>query len=181
MRGSERKCGHIRSRCGTAVCTLLLLLMTAQAIGQRKVLSPASAANPDSGIQNVSVQNSIFREIVDEASGVRWVVLRDEDHPGGPGHLLPVKPQVELRAPGHWAEAREVIPSAAAPCVHTGDRVVVEEHTATADVHLEAVAMEPAVPGSTLRVRLKVGGKVAHAVALAPGKAELAMAKEMER
>jgi hypothetical protein len=62
-----------------------------------------------------------------------------------------------------------------------GESVVVEEHTTAAEVSVEAVAMEPAASGSLLHVRLKIGGKVLRAVALAPGKAELTLALEADR
>ena len=176
MRRSKRVCGHVQSGCRTAAFALLMFAMAVQAIGQSRIPSQASAPNLDLGIQNMAVQNSVFREIVDAGSGVRWVVLRDASHPEGPGHLLPAKPVGEVLTPGHSLEKHISVPAVVAPCIHVGDRIVVEEHTAMAEVHLDAVAMEPAVPGSICRVRLKVAGKVALAVVVAPGKAELAVA-----
>jgi hypothetical protein len=91
------------------------------------------------------------------------------------------KPEDELRASGSSEEMGVFTPSAVAPRIHVGQRVVVEEHTATADVYLDAVAMEPAATGSIFHVRLKFGGKVALAVAAAQGEAELASAGETVR
>jgi flagella basal body P-ring formation protein FlgA len=57
------------------------------------------------------------------------------------------------------------------PVIRAGDRLVVEENTAVIEARLEAVALGPAALGSSFDVRLKLGGKVARAVALAPGRA----------
>jgi flagella basal body P-ring formation protein FlgA len=62
--------------------------------------------------------------------------------------------------------------------IHPGDRVVVEEHTATVEARLEAIALEAAAIGSPVNARLKIGGKVVRAVAIAPGRAALAHAEE---
>jgi hypothetical protein len=55
--------------------------------------------------------------------------------------------------------------------IHAGDRLIVEENTAVVESRLEAVALGPAVVGSPLDARLKVGGKVVRAVALGRGRA----------
>jgi flagella basal body P-ring formation protein FlgA len=53
---------------------------------------------------------------------------------------------------------------------------VVEEHTPTTEARLEAIAMDAAAIGSRMNVRLKIGGKVLSAVAIAPGRALLVTA-----
>jgi hypothetical protein len=60
-----------------------------------------------------------------------------------------------------------------APILHSGDRLIVDEHTAVVDAQLEAVAMGPAAAGGSLNVRLAIGGRVVRAVATAPGRAVL--------
>jgi flagella basal body P-ring formation protein FlgA len=57
------------------------------------------------------------------------------------------------------------------PIIHAGDRLLVEERTATVEAHLEAVALGPASEGEPLRVRLLLGGKTMEARALGPGRA----------
>ena len=57
---------------------------------------------------------------------------------------------------------------------------MVEEHTAVADVRLEAVALEPAVKGAHFKARLKIGGKVVRVVAVSPGRASFAPEGEVE-
>jgi flagella basal body P-ring formation protein FlgA len=54
----------------------------------------------------------------------------------------------------------------------------VEESSPVVEARLEAVALGPAVVGSAFNVRLKIGGKIVRALALAPGRAALAL--EME-
>jgi flagella basal body P-ring formation protein FlgA len=57
------------------------------------------------------------------------------------------------------------------PVIRSGDRLIVEEHTARVDAVLEARAMNPAAVGGALDVRLTIGGVVVRAVALGPGRA----------
>ena len=135
--------------------------------------SEASAESP----------GEVIRSIQDPHSGERWLLMRNNDHPGGPGRLL-------------LADARERSSGAAVPgtaprsqamrlalpgevvAIRAGDRLVVEEHTAISDVRLEAVALEPAKVGMTLTVRLKIGGREERAVALAPGRAAFALSRQ---
>ena len=172
----ERVGGAVR-----VVALAVLVVACAPSISQTTVLSPAGSAHVDLRIRRVPDQQIIFREIVDPYSRARWVLLRDAAHPEGPGRLVPAKPGDDLHAPADRGEMSELTPSVVAPCIHVGDRVVVREHTAAAEVTLEAVAMEPAATGSLFHVRLRVGGKVVRAVAVAPGRAELARAVEAER
>jgi hypothetical protein len=115
-----------------------------------------------------AAKETVLREIEDPNSGVRWLLVPDSAHPGGPGHLIAAKPR-----PAGAQEADPVM-----PVIHTGDRVVVEQHSEVMDARLEAVAMGPARIGSPFQVRLRVGGKVLRAVALAPGRAALALELE---
>jgi hypothetical protein len=110
-------------------------------------------------------QGEIVREIDDPHTGGRWLLTRDPVHPAGPGRLVLVarfRPEYRPIQPG-------VEPPR--PVIHAGDRLVVEENTAVIEARLEAVALGPAVVGSPLDVRLKIGGKVVRAVALGPGRA----------
>jgi hypothetical protein len=58
--------------------------------------------------------------------------------------------------------------------IHTADRLIVQEDTALVVARLEAVALGPALSGSSLKVRLLIGGSVVRAVALGPGRAVFA-------
>lgn len=113
------------------------------------------------------------REIDDPHSGARWLLMRDAEHPGGPGHLVPLGPgergMLELTGPGRVA---------AAPMIRAGDRIVVEEHTGVVDAVLEAVALGPAVKQEPLQARLKIGGRVVRVIAIEPGRARLSPRRE---
>jgi hypothetical protein len=61
-----------------------------------------------------------------------------------------------------------------APVIRAGDLIVVEEHTEVVDAVLEAVALGPAAEHGTLHARLRIGGRVVQATAVAPGRAQLA-------
>ena len=122
-----------------------------------------------------------FREIDDPHSGARWLVVRDPANPGGPG-------RIELAQPGRGSGAEEKRTGAQSsgqakpvPMIRPGERLVVEEHSATTEAYLEGVALETAVSGATLKVRLMIGGKVVNAVAVAPGRAALAAVAEVRR
>ena len=113
----------------------------------------------------------VVREIDDLHTGSRWLLMRDASHPGGPGRLV----LVEGTGNGIAQDQTEVKPTHAEhhPVLRAGDRLIVEENTQRVEARFEAVALGPAAPGSVLAVRLKIGGKVVRAVALAPGRAML--------
>ena len=118
-----------------------------------------------------------IREIDDRHTGARWLLLRDDDHPGGPGRMTFAG---SVRDDGGTKSHQKDVSASAAtivaparPVIHGGDRLVVEENSPVVAVRLEAVALGPAVPGGSLRARLQIGGKVVRVVALAPGRAEL--------
>jgi hypothetical protein len=114
----------------------------------------------------------VVRQIDDPGTGRHWLLERDPAHPGGPGRLLAVSGQV---AAAQKAAGTGVAPvSPFRPVIRAGDRLVVSEETNVVSARLEAVAMEPAAAGRKFKVRLKFGGKVLNAVAVAPGQATLA-------
>jgi len=55
--------------------------------------------------------------------------------------------------------------------IRSGERVVLEGHSAVADVRLEASAIGPARMGESFQVRMTIGGRIVKAVALGPGHA----------
>ncbi len=102
-------------------------------------------------------------ELVDPATGARWVLLRDTEHP---------------EAPGRWVLARAGEADAAfarsePPVIHAGDKILLVEHTAIADARLAAFALTSAAKGDTLRARVAIGGGVVTARAAGKGLAEL--------
>ena len=181
--GTRRYIGSSR---GLRALALLMLATGLPVMAQKAVLSPSSAATvdrrqADPGIEKTTGQRIIFREIADPHSGALWVLWRDPAHPGGPGRLAPALPEAGTGALENRTDRSDLKPATRAPCIHVGDKIVVEEHTAAADVSLEAMAMEPAEMGSPFQARLKIGGKVVGAVALARGRARLASASEVKR
>jgi hypothetical protein len=110
------------------------------------------------------------REIYDPHSGVRWRLVKDAAHPGGPGRLVPVAAGEHAVSGGTAIATSEVH----APVIRAGDLIVVEEHTEVVDAALEAVALGPAAEHGTLHARLRIGGRVVQATTVAPGRAQLA-------
>jgi len=109
----------------------------------------------------------VQREIKDPHSGTRWLIIRNAQHPAGPALITAER---ENTKPGPSSITGNRAPSAV---IHGGDHVVVEEHTPVAESYLDGVALGAAIAGTAFDVRLKIGGKVVRAVAMAPGRAAL--------
>ena len=111
-----------------------------------------------------------MREIFDQSNGIRWILHRDETGSPGPGRLVltsfagsPADSLVGEDSPSHKSPERNS--TAPVPIIHAGDRLIVEEHTASVDACLEAVALGSATTGAALTVRLKIGGRTVRAIA----------------
>ena len=156
---------------------LIVAASTACALAQ-VVAGPGSHAQvmlSSGGLTSVEtmeqgVQGEVVREIDDPHTGDRWLLRRNDQVPGGPGRLVLVA--------AHQSAAGGATPRAAGvteilPVIRSGDRLILEEHTARVDAVLEARAMNPAAPGASLDVRLTIGGNVVRAVALGPGRVAL--------
>jgi hypothetical protein len=65
------------------------------------------------------------------------------------------------------------------PVIKAGDHVILEQHTAALDSQLAAIALGPARVGAHFDVRLTVGGKRLHAIALSQGIAILDQQQEL--
>lgn len=142
-------------------------------VAQSAVLGAISiaASGPEHAIEMASHQQA-ERVIEDPASGRRWVLIRDPEHPGGPGKLVD-------EAAGAAANAGET--QKFARVIRAGDRVLVEVNTRVAHGLFEAIALSGARRGNEFRVRLRVGGRVVQAVAIGPGRAVLAGADEVRQ
>lgn len=180
--------GERRSEPARAVGVVALAMVAAAlAAAQTASGSRAQAIVSSGGLYSDSSslagqgQGQLYREIDDPHNGDRWLLLRNDETPGGPGRLVRVAAQRPATAtaalsPGVPASAR---PAGAAeapllPVIHAGDRLVVEEHTAVVDAALEARALMPAVAGAAFEARLAIGGRVVRVVALGAGRAALA-------
>jgi hypothetical protein len=119
------------------------------------------------------LQGDVIREIDDPHTGDRWLLIRNDQAPGGPGRMVLITAHrnasggAALQAAGQTGEAQIL------PVIRAGDRLIVEEHTARVDAVLQARAMSPAAPGAAFDARLTIGGNVVRAVALGPGRATL--------
>jgi len=116
---------------------------------------------PDSG--------EVRREIRDPHTGQVWRLSLNPANPGGPGRLVLAAPQNSPATNRSAADSEASAP----PLIHTGDRVTLEEETPTVSARLEAIALGPASAGAPLRVRLRLGGQIVPAVALAAGRVAL--------
>jgi len=142
------------------------LFTTSPVCGQVSLIGNGAAAGDP-------MRGSPVREIDDPSTGNRWLLERGVEHPGGPGRLvLAGRNHAAARAGKGQSPAGEAI--SGMPVIRAGDVVTLVAHTAVMDAALESLALAPAAAGATLRVRLKIGGRVMEAVALGPGKAEWA-------
>jgi hypothetical protein len=115
----------------------------------------------------------IVREIDDPHTGDRWLLLRNDEFPGGPGRLVLAAAERNTSGTDATRLAGQAREAQFLPVIRTGDHLIVEEHTARVDAVLEARALNPAISGAALDVRLTIGGNVVRAVALGPGRAVL--------
>jgi hypothetical protein len=130
-------------------------------------VSPVAAASG-------AAEGSLVREIDDQQCGNRWLLFRDDRNPGGPGRLVLVQSAQAGSAGRPATGAAAELPAAPQkPVIHAGDRLVIEQETPQISARLEAVALAPAMAGRLFRARLRMGGKIVEAVALAPGRAAL--------
>jgi hypothetical protein len=114
-----------------------------------------------------------IREIDDPQTGDRWLLMRNDANPGGPGRFTIVTAG-RTPAGGGLAQPADIAnPVRPQPVIRSGDRLIVEEHTDVVDARLVGRALNSVALGSVFNVRLAIGGKVVRAVALGPGRAAL--------
>ena len=118
------------------------------------------------------------REIADRATGIKWLLVKDNSHPGGPGRLVAVdEAHAESVQPiarrGEVAVSETLLPPLR-PILRGGDSIVIEEDSPVVHLRLAGVALEPACAGQSLEARLEAGGRTVRVVALGPGRARLA-------
>lgn len=127
----------------------------------------------------------VVREIHDPFTGDRWVLVRDPNCPGGPGRMVLAERAICVGGKQFegYAYCARIGPARAVefPVIHSGDRLIVEEHSRVVEARFAAVALGNAPAGAQLKVRLAIGGKVVRAVALAAGEAVLVMEEERQR
>jgi hypothetical protein len=116
----------------------------------------------------------VVRVIDDPHTGDRWLLIRDRKNPAGPGQLVLAGSRNEIQQDWAASESLGATSILRRPVIRTGDRLIVEEDTTFVEARLEAVALGSASIGSSFNARLKIGGKVARVVALAPGRAAFA-------
>jgi hypothetical protein len=120
------------------------------------------------------VTDQVIREIDDPHSGARWLLMRNDSHPAGPGRLVLIAATCTQPEQGEHEDKSSCVAKEKThlnPVIRTGDQLIVEENTAVIEARLEGVALGSATLGSAFDVRLKIGGKIARVVALAPGRA----------
>ena len=130
------------------------------------LVSGSLANSPTAPSAYAPAQGEVLREIDDPHTGDCWLLLRDPSHPAGPGRL--VLAAFGMRSLPASVQAHSEAPL---PVIRSGERVVLEGHSAVADVRLEASAIGPARMGESIQVRMTIGGRIVKAVALGPGHA----------
>ncbi|MFY9853316.1 MAG: hypothetical protein WAK26_05510 [Terracidiphilus sp.] len=166
----------MRTKLSMSMSIGVLALVTASMAVAQSTATPVAQVLLFTGVPASSqgqAQEEIVREIDDPHTGDRWLLMRNGQFPGGPGLLVLATDHrnaaggVPVRNAGQPNEAKLI------PVIRSGDRLIVEEHTAIVDAVLEARALRPATSGAALDVRLTIGGRVVRVVALGPGRAAL--------
>lgn len=132
---------------------------------------PITSPMPNAA-QNLAPEE-IVREIDDPHTGDRWLLVRSHGHSGGPGRLVLAASHRNAAGDASGRITPQADELRLIPVIRSGDRLIVEEHTAAVDAVLEARALQPSAAGAELDVRLAIGGKVVRAVALGPGRAAI--------
>jgi len=161
----------------------LLIIIAVDCFGQNQSESTNLIAAKDAlsiDVLNQALRDSrrVVRAMDDRNTNLRWLLLKDGQHPTGPGRLVAIQTSSRNAAA---ADSQRLGSGPVRPLIKIGDRVVVEEHTRAFDARFEAVALEAASAGSNLRVRLRLGGKIVDAVAQGPGLVEMATGREGHR
>lgn len=140
---------------------------------------PAAAADriQVTGTAVSTPAGEVVREIDDLHTGDRWFLVRDNEHPGGPGRMV-LATGPEARPAAGTSPLR---PALRQPVVRNGDRVVIEEDTAVVHARFEAVALGSAMEGGQFNARMTAGGKIVHVVALGARRAAFAPESNEER
>ena len=168
----------MRSVLGAALGAAVMAL-AAVACAQAPAGSGTStrALLPPGGLPQVSMNPSaggdLVREIDDPHTGDRWLLIRNDANPGGPGRFTLITAGQTPAGGGLARPVQPMTPVHFQPVIRSGDRLIVEEHTAVADARLQARALNSAALGSVFTVRLAIGGRVVRVVALGPGRAAL--------
>jgi hypothetical protein len=149
---------RLAARCARLV--IIACVLAKAGLGQKSDAVPA--AQPVAAY----TQDRVFREIRDPNTGAHWMLLKNAQNPAGPGRIVPAAKAGSDMGSIAPAELPAIV-------IHPGDRLVVEEHTPVLEAHLEGTAINSAMTGSCLAVRLKVGRKVVRAVAIEAGRAAL--------
>ena len=117
------------------------------------------ASHPQIPGGNVGTQTQSQRQIVDPCLGTRWQLIADSQHPERPGRMVLLTSGVyRVSNPSHDGSTLPPAPvPTALPVIRAGDRITVLQQTSILRARLQAVALESAATGQTLRVRL-LGG-----------------------
>lgn len=107
----------------------------------------------------------------------RWAIMQDDAHPQAPRTLVPVASATAVPRP----PAAIMFPdSHHQTVIRAGEAVTLFDDSATLHLQLAAVAIESAVLGGRLRVRLVQGGAILNGVVLSPHRVKLqSMAKRL--
>lgn len=152
MRGRQR-------RNGVALFVLFLGLSFGRSVAQS-----LDTAQPTGG-------SPIVARIARSGSSC-WILTRDRDDPALPG----------LWQRGSGPDCKNPQPAGVSVASHAyaplviraGDRVIVEDHSPMVDARLQAIALQSAHAGESLRARLVAGGGMVRVLAEGPGQAVLA-------
>lgn len=163
--------GRKRQRAGLVVLLAPVLLCMVGGLGA--LPARGQAATREKSLSRV------VSEIDDLHSGNRWILSKAPDHPGGPGRMTRVSNLRAFGAEGVKGDGR--IPDASSPAtplpwvIRSGDRLIVEEHSAVVEGRLDAIALGSAACGGSFKARLEIGGRVVEVVALGAGRAALVL------
>lgn len=164
----------IRFRVCVPIAAALVLLPFVTSWGQgRDQCGKRFCAPPAFRLDDNTGDWRVIRSFEDAGTHQSWTVVQDKKQPAAPARLvgaaiLPTAGRASAEESGE-----ESLQMASRLIIHSGDSLIVDEHTAIVDARLQATALGAAAQGERLRVRLKIGDRIVPAIAIEPGRAEI--------
>jgi len=114
--------------------------------------NPLNATIPVAS-DEVRATTRVLREVTDSCLGLRWRLVVDPAHPAWPGRMV-LLDRMDIVERKVASADRVRVSEPTINVIRAGDRVVVIQDSGIVRARLQAIAIESAATGQTLRVRL---------------------------
>jgi hypothetical protein len=140
----------MRYRLSSLILVCVSALAALQGEAQRARIIASAQASPEA-------RGEVLKEMVDPCLGLRWQWVADPAHPDWPYHLILAGGSSASSSAAPHASASPRVPVQSF-VIRAGDLITVHQQTDTVNARLQALALDSAAPGRSLRARLIVNG-----------------------